>query len=131
MYNELPKMKRYPNKAVFYLGICLIFGVCQGFNRKFVCHFTWKFKSWAGKLLKIWGSVFYLIFNWLSKISKSSLNKRYSFLSKEFENEKKKKKEYDFPEKGFEPQIFSNFPAHDLSVLGKWGARDQIKTSLG
>ena len=105
MYNELPKMKRYPNKAVFYLGICLIFGVCQGFNRKFVCHFTWKFKSWAGKLLKIWGSVFYLIFNWLSKISKSSLNKRYSFLSKEFENEKKKKKNMTFRRRDLNPRF--------------------------
>ena len=36
----------------------------------------------------------------------------------EFENEKKKgQKSFDLP--GFEPQIFSNFPAHDLNFQGK------------
>ncbi len=34
----------------------------------------------------------------------------------EFENKKKKgQKIFDLPERGFEPQIFSNFPAHDLN----------------
>jgi hypothetical protein len=35
----------------------------------------------------------------------------------EFENEKKKKDKnfFDLPEQAFEPQIFSNFPAHDLN----------------
>ena len=28
-------------------------------------------------------------------------------------NRKKTKKDSDLPERGFEPQIFSNFPAHD------------------
>ena len=52
-------------------------------------------------------------------------------MCEEFENEKKKgQKFFDIPEQGFEPQIFSNFPAHDLNVHGKWGARDQIKTSF-
>ena len=31
-----------------------------------------------------------------------------------------------FPERGFEPQIFSNFPAHDLNFHEKWGRWDQI-----
>ena len=36
----------------------------------------------------------------------------------EFGNEKKKgQKIFDLPEQGFEPQIFSNFPAHDLRSL--------------
>ena len=30
----------------------------------------------------------------------------------------------------FEPQIFSNFPAPDLNFHGKWGRRDQVKTSF-
>ena len=35
-------------------------------------------------------------------------------------NEQKKDKEkFDIPERGFEPQIFSNFPAHDLNFHGK------------
>ena len=34
----------------------------------------------------------------------------------EFENKKKKgQKIFDLPEWGFEPQILSNFPAHDLN----------------
>ena len=38
----------------------------------------------------------------------------------EFENEQKKdKKKFDLPERGFEPQIFSNFPAHDLNSHGR------------
>ena len=30
---------------------------------------------------------------------------------------KKEKKCFDLPERGFEPQIFSNFPAHDLNFM--------------
>ena len=37
---------------------------------------------------------------------------------------------FDLPEREFEPQIFSNFPAYDLNFHVKWGARDQIKTSF-
>ena len=49
----------------------------------------------------------------------------------EFENEKKKGQNFfDLPEGGFEPQIFSNVPAHDLNFHGKRGAWDQIKTSF-
>jgi hypothetical protein len=41
-------------------------------------------------------------------------------LSEEFENEKKKEQIFfDLPERGFETQIFSNFPAHDLNFHGK------------
>jgi hypothetical protein len=41
-------------------------------------------------------------------------------LCEEFENEKKKEQtNFDLPEQGFEPQIFSNFPAHDLNFHGK------------
>ena len=31
---------------------------------------------------------------------------------------KKGQKNFDFPEWGFEPQVFSNFPAHDLNFHG-------------
>ena len=34
-------------------------------------------------------------------------------------NRKKTKKCFDLPEQGFEPQIFSNFPAHDLNFHGR------------
>ena len=46
---------------------------------------------------------------------------RYAVFYGEFENEKKNKKEkkIDLPEWGFEPHIFSNFPAHDLNFHGK------------
>ena len=38
----------------------------------------------------------------------------------EFENKQKKdKKNFDLPKRGFEPQIFSNFPAHDLNFHGR------------
>ena len=38
----------------------------------------------------------------------------------EFENEKKKGQTFfDLPERGFEPQIFSNFPTHDLNFQVK------------
>jgi hypothetical protein len=41
-------------------------------------------------------------------------------LYEEFENEKKKEQNFfDHPEPGFEPQIFSNFSAHDLNYHGK------------
>ena len=43
-------------------------------------------------------------------------NKYMQFFYGEFENEKKKgQKMFDLLERGFEPQIFSNFPAHDLN----------------
>ena len=42
------------------------------------------------------------------------------FCDGEFENEKKKgQKIFDLLECGFEPQIFSNFPAHDLNFHGR------------
>ena len=38
----------------------------------------------------------------------------------EFENEQKKDKTiFDLPERGLEPQIFSNFPTHDLNFYGR------------
>ena len=41
---------------------------------------------------------------------------RYAVFYGEFKNEKKKgQKNFDLPERGFEPHIFSNFPAHDLN----------------
>ena len=57
-------------------------------------------------------------------------NKDIKFLW-EFENEKKIGQNFfDLLERGFELQIFSNFPAHDLNFHVKWGAQDQIKTSF-
>ena len=52
---------------------------------------------------------------------KKWLNQRYPVLCEEFENEKKKKgqKFFDLPEREFEPQIFHNFPAHDLNFHGR------------
>jgi len=32
---------------------------------------------------------------------------------------KKNKNIFDLPERGFEPHIFNNFPAHDLNFHGK------------
>ena len=41
---------------------------------------------------------------------------RYAVFYGEFENERKKgQKKFDLAEQGFEPQNFSNFPAHDLN----------------
>ena len=42
----------------------------------------------------------------------------------------KMERKNDLPERGFEPQIFSNFPAHDLNFHVKSGTLDQIKTSF-
>ena len=37
-------------------------------------------------------------------------------MCEKFENEKKKgQKNFELPEQAFEPQIFSNFPDHDLN----------------
>ena len=41
------------------------------------------------------------------------------FCVKNLKNEKKEQKKFDLPERGFEPQIFSNFPVHDLNFHGK------------
>ena len=47
------------------------------------------------------------------------------------ENLKMKRKNdkifFDLLERGFDPQIFSNFSAHDLNFHVKWAAQDQIK----
>ena len=45
---------------------------------------------------------------------------KMQFFYGEFKNEKKKRTKYfDLPEWGFEPQIFSNFPVHDLNFFRK------------
>ena len=47
-------------------------------------------------------------------------NKDMQFFNGEFENEQKKdKKLFDLPERGFKPQIFSNFFAHNLNFHGR------------
>ena len=50
-------------------------------------------------------------------------NKDMQFFMENLKTQQKKdKKIFDLPERGFEPQIFSNFPAYDLNY--------HIKTSL-
>ena len=43
------------------------------------------------------------------------------FCVKNMKMKKEKEKEIDLPEEGFEPQIFSNFSAHDLNFHGRGG----------
>ena len=44
-------------------------------------------------------------------------------MCEEFENKKRKEHIFfDLPERGFEPQIFGNFAAHDLNFDVKWGS---------
>ena len=50
-------------------------------------------------------------------------NKDMQFFYREFENEKKKGQHFfDLHERGFEPQIFSSFPAHDFEF--SWKVRE-------
>ena len=47
-------------------------------------------------------------------------NKDIQFFMENLKMKRKKRtKKFDLPERGFEPQIFSNFPAHDLNCHGK------------
>ena len=47
-------------------------------------------------------------------------NKDVQFYVENLKMKKKKKDEiFDLPEWGFEPQIFSNFPAYDLNFHGR------------
>ena len=63
--------------------------------------------------------------------SKMIKNKDVQVFMENLRIEKKKAQTFfDLPKRGFEPQIFSNFPAHDLNFHVRSGARDQIKTSF-
>ena len=56
----------------------------------------------------------YLIFK--TRCSKMVKNKDMQFFMENLKmNRKRTKKFFDLPEQGFEPQIFSNFPAHNLN----------------
>ena len=47
-------------------------------------------------------------------------NKDMQFFMENLKMKSKKRQNFfDLPEWGFEPQIFSNFPAHDLNFHGK------------
>ena len=47
-------------------------------------------------------------------------NKDMQFFMENLKMKRKKdKKKFDLPERGFEPQIFSNFPDHDLNLHEK------------
>ena len=73
--------------------------------------------------------IFVFIDIWFVKqdIQKWLKKQRYAVFYGEFENEKKKgQKKFDLPEGGFESQIFSNFPTHDLNFHGNWGRWDQM-----
>ena len=52
--------------------------------------------------------------------------KYMQFFMKNLKMKEKKDIFFDFLEQGFEPQIFSNFPAHDLNFNGREG--DEIKS---
>ena len=41
------------------------------------------------------------------------------FCAKNLKIKRKRTKFFDLPEQGFEPQIFSNFTAHDLNFHGR------------
>ena len=45
-------------------------------------------------------------------------NKDTQFFMENLKMNRKRTKKFDLPERGFEPQIFSNFPAHDLNFYG-------------
>jgi hypothetical protein len=47
------------------------------------------------------------------------INDIHFFVKNSKMKRKKEKNNFDLPEQGFEPQIFSNFPAHDLNFHGK------------
>ena len=51
--------------------------------------------------------------------SKMVKKQRYTVFYGEFENEQKKGKKIDLPERRFGPQIFRNFLAHDLNFHGR------------
>ena len=54
--------------------------------------------------------------------------KRYPLLCEESENKKKKEPNFfDLPERGFEPQNFSNYPAHDLNFHVKIKSKQASK----
>ena len=46
-------------------------------------------------------------------------NKAMQFFMENLKMKRIKDKNFDLPEQGFEPQIFSNFPADDLNFHGK------------
>ena len=64
--------------------------------------------------------MFYLISITKRDIKKMVKIKDTQFCVKNLKMKRKKnQKKFDLPERGFESQIFSNFPAHDLNFHGK------------
>ena len=59
--------------------------------------------------------MFYFISNQWNRISKNGEFKDTQFCVKNLKKRTKRTKKIDLPEWGFEPQIFSNFPTHDLN----------------
>ena len=54
-----------------------------------------------------------------TRYSKVAKNKDMQFFMENLKMERKRKKKFDMPEREFEPQILSNFPAHDLNFDGR------------
>ena len=90
-----------------------------------------EFKSPLWKV-KIFSFFFLFIFKfftqkWISFINIWVKNKDMQFFIGEFENEKKKgQNNFDLPDRGFEPQIFSYFP-HMIWIF-MWCEEPQIKS---
>ena len=59
------------------------------------------------------------------------LKKRYAVFYGKFENEKKKKKKIDLPEREFKPQIFSNFPRTWFEGEGARSNQNKFLKKLG
>ena len=71
--------------------------------------------------------IFSTCFIWFQSI-KEDIKKRLkskipSFVWRIWKWKEKRTKQFDLPERGFELQIFSNFPTLDLNFHGKWSPR--------
>ena len=52
-------------------------------------------------------------------LTEKKIRRKIRIFSGDFTKKKKIQKNVDLPERGFEPQVFNNFPAHDLNFHGK------------
>ena len=120
--------KPYSGRFKIFLFFCFHF---QILHRKVdIFYFNHFLISCRNQIKHVENFCFYWYLICKTRDSKMVKNKDIQFLWRIWKWKEKGQNCFDLPERRFKPQIFSNFPVHDLNFHVKWGARDQIKTSF-
>ena len=112
------------NSLSFFLFICKFFS--QNWVSLILTIFWYLVLLFRNQIKHVENVCLYQYLICKTRYSKMAKNKDMQFFMENLKMNRKRTKKIDLPERKFEPQIFSNFPTHNLNFHGRWRWRDQI-----